>query len=66
MTALLHSDAKSVLNVLLLHLSTHRARILAGVKILAGIKQTISLESEEHIVSLCHISTYVCTYVLAY
>lgn len=52
MTTLLHSDARNVLNLLLLHLSTHRARVLAGVKIVAGIKRTVSIESEQHIVRI--------------
>ena len=55
MTALLHTDARTVLNVLLLNLCTHRTRVLAGVKILASIKQTINLDSEEHVVSVLRI-----------
>ena len=51
MTALLHSEARSVLNLLLLHLSTHKVRVLAGIKIVAGIKKTVNIESEEHVVS---------------
>ena len=35
MTTLLRSDVKNVLNLLLLHLSTHRERVLAGIKMLA-------------------------------
>ena len=50
MTALLHTEARNVLNLLLLHISTHRACVLAGVKIVAGIKKTISVDSEEEIV----------------
>lgn len=57
MTTLLHSDARNVLNLLLLHLSTHRVRVLAGVKIVAGIKRTVSIESEQHIVRI----KYVCS-----
>ena len=51
MTALLHSESRSVLNLLLLHLSTYKVRVLAGIKIVAGIKRTVSIESEEHVVS---------------
>ena len=51
MTTLLHSDARNVLNLLLLHLSTHKLRVLAGVKIMAGIKKDVHVESEELIVS---------------
>ena len=50
MTALLNTDARNVLNMLLLHLNTHRARVLAGVKIVAGIKRSVNIESEQHIV----------------
>jgi hypothetical protein len=50
MTALLHSEALNVLNLLLLHLSTHRKRVLAGVKIVAGIKRSVTVETEEDIV----------------
>ena len=50
MTALLHSEALNVLNLLLLYLSTHRKRILAGVKIVAEIKRSVTVESEEDIV----------------
>lgn len=35
MSDLMHSDTKNVLNLLLLHLSTHRNRILTGVRMLA-------------------------------
>ena len=35
MADLMHSDTKNVLNLLLLHLSTHRDRILTGVRMLA-------------------------------
>ena len=35
MTDLMHSDTKNVLNLLLLHLSTDRDRILTGVRMLA-------------------------------
>ena len=35
MTTLLRSDMKNVLNLLLLHLSSHRERVLAGIKMLA-------------------------------
>ena len=35
MADLMHSDAKNVLNLLLLHLSTHRDRILTGIRMLA-------------------------------
>ena len=52
MTALLHTEARNVLNLLLLHLSTHKARVLAGVKIVAEIKRSVSIESEEHIVRI--------------
>ena len=55
MTALLHTDARTVLNVLLLNLCTHRTRVIAGVKILASIKQTMKLDSEEHVVSIIMI-----------
>ena len=50
MTAVLHSEALNVLNLLLLHLSTHRKRVLAGVKIVAGIKRSVTVETEEDIV----------------
>ena len=51
MTALLHSESRSVLNLLLLHLSAYKVRVLAGIRIVAGIKKTVSIESEEHVVS---------------
>jgi hypothetical protein len=54
MTALLHSEARSVLNLLLLHLSTHKVRVLAGIKIVAGIKKTVNIESEEHVADYLH------------
>ena len=58
MTALLHTEARNVLNLLLLHLSTHRKRVLAGIKIVAGIKRSVTVESEENIVRniLCRSS----------
>lgn len=51
MTAVLHTEARNVLNLLLLHLSTHKKRVLGGVKIVAGIKRSVSIESEQNIVS---------------
>jgi serine/threonine-protein kinase ATR len=54
MTALLHSEALNVLNLLLLHLSTHRKRVLAGVKIVAGIKRSVTVETEEDIANYLH------------
>ena len=54
MTALLHTEARNVLNLLLLHLSTHQKRVLAGVKIVAGTKRSVTVESEEHIVRTTH------------
>ena len=40
MSTLLRSDCKNILNLLLLHLSTHRTRVLVGVKMLAEMNQT--------------------------
>lgn len=60
MTALLHTEARNVLNLLLLHLSTHKTRVLAGVKIVAGIKRSVSIESEEHIVRTLMWNLCVC------
>jgi len=39
-STLLRSDSKNILNLLLLHLSTHRSRVLVGVKMLAEMDQT--------------------------
>ena len=52
MTELLHTEARSVLNLLLLHLSAYKIRVLAGIKIIAGIKRTVSIESEQHVVRI--------------
>lgn len=41
MTDLMHSDTKNVLNLLLLHLSTHRDRILIGVRMLAEMSSLL-------------------------
>lgn len=46
MTELLSTDAKNILNLLLLHLSTHRSRILSGVRMLAKMEKNMS-ESKE-------------------
>jgi hypothetical protein len=54
MMALLHTEARNVLNLLLLYLSTQRKRVLAGVKIVAGIKRSVSIESEEQIADYLH------------
>ena len=56
MTELLCTDAKNILNLLLLHLSTHRSRIIAGVQILAEMehktaeRRAVVLDTEERIV----------------
>ena len=39
-STLLKSDCKNILNLLLLHLSTHHNRVLVGVKMLAEMNQT--------------------------
>ena len=52
MTAVLHTEARNVLNLLLLHLSTHRKRVLGWIKIVAGVKRSINIESEENIVQV--------------
>ena len=57
MTTLLRSDMKNVLNLLLLHLSTHRERVLAGIKMLAELNQLageekpLQMDSEKQMVS---------------
>ena len=57
MTTLLRSDMKNVLNLLLLHLSTHRERVLAGIKMLAEVNQLageekpLQMDSEKQMVS---------------
>ena len=57
MTTLMRSDLKNVLNLLLLHLSTHRERVLVGVKMLAEMNQpseeqkTLHVDNEQQIVS---------------
>ena len=48
---------KNVLNLLLLHLSTHRERVLAGIKMLAemnqlaGEEKPLQMDSEKQMVS---------------
>ena len=57
MTTLLRSDVKNVLNLLLLHLSSHRERVLAGIKMLAemnqlaGEEKPLQMDSEKQMVS---------------
>ena len=57
MTTLLRSDVKNVLNLLLLHLSSHRERVLAGIKMLAEVNQLageekpLQRDSEKQMVS---------------
>ena len=57
MTTLLPSDVQNVLNLLLLHLSTHRERVLAGIKMLAemdqlaGEEKPLQRDSEKQMVS---------------
>lgn len=58
-STLLRSDSKNILNLLLLHLSTHRSRVLVGVKMLAEMDQTATEQkvmlnqgTNEEIVSL--------------
>ena len=54
MADLMHSDTKNVLNLLLLHLSTHRDRILTGVRMLAEMsacKMTAGDDVDTFIVS---------------
>ena len=41
MTDLMRSDTKNVLNLLLLHLSTDRDRILVGVRMLAEMNSNV-------------------------
>ena len=51
MTELLQADIKSILNLLLLHLTSHRARVLAAIRILAKMNQTtVVYDSDEKIV----------------
>ena len=55
MTTLLRSNMKNILNLLLLHLSTHRERVLAGIGIkmlakmnqLAGEEKPLQMDSEK-------------------
>ena len=57
MTTLLPSDVQNVLNLLLLHLSSHRERVLAGIKMLAEVNQLageekpLQRDSEKQMVS---------------
>ena len=59
MTTLLRSNMKNILNLLLLHLSTHRERVLAGIGIkmlakmnqLAGEEKPLQMDSEKQMVS---------------
>ena len=58
MTTLLRSNMKNILNLLLLHLSTHRERVLAGIKMLAEMNQLAGeekplqqMDSEKQMVS---------------
>ncbi len=57
MTTLLLSNMKNILNLLLLHLSTHRERVLAGIKMLAemnqlaGEEKPLQMDSEKQMVS---------------
>ena len=48
MTTLLRSDLKNVLNLLLLHLSTHRERVLAGMKMVAEMNQSAGEQKPLH------------------
>lgn len=51
MTELLQADIKSILNLLLLHLTSHRARVLAAIILLAKINpSTVVYDSDEKIV----------------
>ena len=52
MTELLRTDIKSILNLLLLHLISHRRRVLAAVKLLAEMNQSsINYDNDDKIVS---------------
>lgn len=52
MTELLQTDIKSILNLLLLNLTSHRLRVLAAIKLLAEMNQTSMVyDSEEKIVN---------------
>ena len=52
MTELLHTDIKSILNLLLLNLTSHRMRVLAAIKLLAEMNQTtVVYDSDEKIVN---------------
>lgn len=51
MTELLQTDIKSILNLLLLHLTSHRARVLAAIKLLAEMNQSSEVyDGDEKIV----------------
>ena len=58
---MLRMDLKNVLNLLLLHLSTHRERVLAGIKMLAEMSQSaegsgqLPLDSDKRIVCYWHV-----------
>lgn len=54
MTELLQTDIKSILNLLLLHLTSHPDRVLAAIKLLAKMNQsTVIYDTNEKIVGNC-------------
>lgn len=65
MTDLMRSDTKNVLNLLLLHLSTDRDRILVGVRMLAEMSScektltSVQTDIDSYIVSVVHSIFYV-------
>lgn len=51
MTELLQTDIKSILNLLLLHLSSHHGRVLAAIKLLVEMNQNnVPCDTDEKIV----------------
>ncbi len=57
MTKLLQADNKSILNLLLLNLSSHRMRVLAAIKLLAEMNQTsAAINSTDKIVRIWEVS----------
>ncbi len=52
MTDLLRSASKNILNLLVLHLSTHRERMLSGVQMLAEIEPGTKTNSVSMFVSV--------------
>ena len=51
MTELLQTDIKSILNLLLLHLTTHHTRVVAAIKLLATMNQSsVVYDTDEKIV----------------